>query len=130
MPFYVHSDVLDNGLNYIINNCNKVIITDSFTTTYSIVTSTAKISESNLYPTDFILSGGDGENRTITILLEGKSGGRAIKSLVDGSSMHIVLASSTQGKVLYVTEELTNINITLGNIIQFTSNISYTLSQP
>lgn len=130
MPFYVHSDVLDNGLNYIVNNCNKIIITDSFTYDYTTVISTSKISENNLQASDFILSGGNGENRTLTVLLIGKSGGRAIKSLVDGSNVHVVLASSIQGKVLYVTEEFENIGIALGNIIQFTNNLTYTLTQP
>lgn len=130
MPRYAHSDVLDNGPLYIKNNCNKVILTNAFTSSYATATTTAKVAETALVSTDFALSGADGAARVLTATLTGKSGGNAIMSVADGTNLHFVFVDTLTSKVLYVTEESTNQAIYIGNPIQLNSNPTYTSNQP
>lgn len=130
MPRYAHADVLDNGIAYIKANCNKVILTDSYNSTYATVNGTAKVAEATLVTGDFALAGADGAARVLTAALTGKSGGNALKAVADGTNMHLAFVDTVNSKVLYVTEESSDQAITLGNPVQFNSNPTYSAAQP
>lgn len=130
MPRYAHADVLDNGPKYIKDNCNKVILTDAYSTSFATVNGASKVAEAALVTGDFALSGADGAARTLTATLTGKSGGNALKAVADGTGMHIAFVDTVNSKVLYVTEESSDQSITSGNPIQFNSNPTYASNQP
>ncbi len=130
MPRYAHTDVLDNGPAYIKTNCNKVILIDAYSSTYATVNGSAKVAEAALVTGDFAIAGADGAARVLTATLTGKSGGNALKAVVDGTGMHLAFVDTATSKVLYVTEESSDQSITNGNPIQFNSNPTYTAGQP
>lgn len=130
MPRYAHADVLDNGLAYLKTNCNKVILTDSYTSTYATANGAAKVAEAALVTGDFAIAGADGAARVLTAALAGKSGGNALKTLADGANMHLVFVDTDNSKVLWVTEESSDQPITSGNPIQFNANPTYSAGQP
>lgn len=130
MPRYAHPDFLDNGLAYLKANCNKVILTDSYTTVYATVNGSAKVAEAALVTGDFAIAGADGAARVLTATLTGKSAGNALKAVADGTNMHLAFVDTANSKVLYVTEESTDQPITSGNPIQLNSNPTYTSGQP
>ena len=131
MSRYAHSDVLDNGPAYLKANCNKVILTTAYYTTYANVTHAAnKVAEAALVTGDFALSGADGAARVLTATLTGKSMGNALVAVADGTNMHLAFVDTVNSKVLYVTEESSDQAITLGNPIQLNTNPTYTSGQP
>jgi hypothetical protein len=130
MSRYAHSDVLDNGPAYIKTNCNKVILTNAYTSVYATVNTTAKVAEAALVTGDFALSGADGAARVLTATLTGKSMGNALLTVVDGTNMHLAFVDTVASKVLYITEESSDQAIVSGNPIQLNSNATYTLNQP
>lgn len=129
MARYAHPDVLDNGPAYIKNNCNKVILLDAYTSNYSVANTTAKVAEAALVTGDFAIAGADGAARVLTATLTGKAGGNAIIGVV-GTGAHIAFVDTVNSKVLYVTEESSDQNITVGNPITFNSNPTYSSNQP
>lgn len=130
MSRYSHTDVLDNGPAYLKANCNKVILTSAYTTSYATANSTAKVAEAALVTGDFAIAGADGAARVLTATLTGKSGGNALQSLADGTNMHLAFVDTATSKVLFVTEESSDQSITSGNPIQFNSNPTITVAQP
>ena len=130
MSRYAHPDVIDNGLNYIKANCNKVILITDFSTAYATVNGANKIAEATLVTGDFALSGADGAARTLTATLTGKAAGNALQALADGTNMHLAFVDTVNSKVLYVTEESTNQPITLGNPVTLNTNPTYVGNQP
>ena len=130
MSRYAHPDVLDNGIAYIKANCNKVILTDVYSSVYATVNGSAKVAEAGLVTGDFTLSGADGAARVLTAALTGKSGGNALKAVADGTNMHLAFVDTAASKVLYVIEESSNQPITSGNPISINSNPTYTSGQP
>ncbi len=130
MSRYAHADFLDGGLAYLKANCNKVILTDSYSSTYATVNGSAKVAEATLVTGDFAIAGADGAARVLTATLTGKSGGNALKAVADGTNMHLAFVDTVNAKVLFVTEESSDQSITSGNPIQFNSNPTYTAGQP
>ena len=130
MTKYAHSDTLDNGPGYVKTNCNKVILTNAYTSIYATANTTAKVAEAALVTGDFALSGADGAARVLTATLTGKAGGNALIAVADGTNMHLVFVDTVASKVLYVTEESSNQAITAGNPVTFNSNPTYTSGQP
>lgn len=130
MSRYAHADVLDNGIQYIKDHCNKVILADAFTSIYANANGANKVGEAALVSGDFAIAGADGAARVLTATLTGKSGGNAVKAVADGTNMHLVFVDTTTSKVLYVTEESSDQAVVLGNPVQFNSNPSYTSNQP
>ena len=130
MSRYAHPDVIDNGLNYIKANCNKVILITDFSTAYATVNGANKIAEATLVTGDFALSGADGAARTLTATLTGKAAGNALQALADGTNMHLAFVDTVNSKVLYVTEESTDQPITLGNPVTLNTNPTYVGNQP
>lgn len=127
MAKYAHQQVLDNGLNYIKTNCNKVALISSYTIGDSYATVAGRIlAEATMASTDFTL-GSSGNNRTITSAA-GKSDASA--NATGGSATnHIAFLNTTGSEVLWVTEETTGQVVTVGNPVNFPSLV-YTAQQP
>lgn len=130
MPRYAHPDVLDNGPQYIKDNCNKVIVVSAFTSAFATANGASKVGETALVAGDFALSGADGAARVLTATLTAKSAGNALQAVADGSNMHLVFVDTVTSKVLLVTEESSNQAITSGNPLTLNSNATYTANQP
>lgn len=130
MPRYAHTDLLDNGLAYLKANCNKVVLTSQYDSTYTGCNTTYKVAEATLVTGDFAIAGADGAARTLTATLTGKSGGNALMAVANGANMHIAFLDTTTSKVLYVVEESSDQAITSGNPVQFNTNPTYVSNQP
>ena len=66
MAKYAHPDVLDNGLNFIKTNCNKIALISSYTVGDSYATVNGRIlADVAMTSTDFTLSS-SGNDRVIT----------------------------------------------------------------
>lgn len=127
MAKWVNSDVLDNGLNEIKNNCDKMAVISAYSAGDSYATVDGNIlADVALTSADFTL-GSSGSNRTLTTA-SGKSDNSAAAT---GAASHIAFldtASSPQ-RVLWVTEETSGQTINSGNQVNFPSLV-YTANQP
>lgn len=125
MAKYAHPDVLDQGINYIKTNCNKMAVVDSYTFGDSYATVDGNILASvAMTSTDFTL-GTSGNDRTLTSA-SGKSDSSADAT---GAASHIAFVDTANSKVLWVTEETSGQTITSGNAVNFPSLV-YTSKQP
>jgi hypothetical protein len=127
MTKWVHADVLDNGLNYIKTNCNKLAAISAYTANDSYSTVNAAIlAEATMSSADFTL-GSSGSNRTLTTA-SGKSDSSA-NATGGGANTHLAFVDTVNSKVLWVTEETSDQTITSGNPVNFPSLV-YTANQP
>jgi hypothetical protein len=125
MAKYAHPDVLDQGINYIKTNCNKMAVIDAYTFGNSYATVNGDIlAEVAMTSTDFTL-GTSGNNRTLTTAA-GKSDASANAT---GTASHIAFVDTVNSKVLWVTEETSGQIITIGNAVNFPVLV-YTSQQP
>lgn len=127
MATFAHQQVLDNGLNYIKDNCDKVTLIPSYSVGESYATVAAKIlAEAAMTSADFTL-GSSGNNRTLTSAA-GKQDASA--NATGGSATnHIAFLNTTGSEVLWVTEETSGQVVTVGNPVNFPSLV-YTSNQP
>jgi hypothetical protein len=125
MAKYAHPDVLDQGINFIKTNCNKIAVISAYTfgDSYSTVNA-AILAEATMTSTDFTL-GTAGNDRTLTSAT-GKSDTSANAT---GAASHIAFVDTANSKVLWVTEETSSQVITAGNQVNFPSLV-YTSKQP
>jgi len=130
MTTYAHSDVLDNGIKYIKDNCNKVILISAYSSVYATVNGANKVAEAALVTGDFSIAGADGAARVLTATITGKAGGNALQGVSPGTNMHVAFVDTANSKVLYVTAESSDITINNGQPVQFNSNPTYTSNQP
>ncbi len=125
MATYAHPDVLDNGLNYIKTNCNKIAVVSTYTFGDSYATVNGNIlADAAMSSTDFTL-GDSGNSRTLTTAA-GKSDSAANAT---GAASHIAFVDTATSKVLWVTEESSGQTINTGNQVNFPSLV-YTSNQP
>ena len=127
MAKFAHPDVLDNGLNFIKTNCNKVCVIPSYTVGASYATvSAAILAEAAMTPTDFTLSS-SGNDRVLTTA----SGKQDTSANATGGSAtnHIAFLDTVNSKVLWVTEETSGQVINANNPVTFPS-LTYTAKQP
>ena len=125
MAKWAHADVLDNGINYIKTNCNKVAVISAYTAGDSYATVNGKIlAEATMASGDFTL-GTSGSNRTLTTA----SGKQDTSANASGAASHIAFVDTVNSKVLWVTEETSGQTIVLGNPVTFPSLV-YTAKQP
>lgn len=125
MATYAHPDVLDNGLNYIKTNCNKIAVVSTYTFGDSYATVNGNIlADAAMSSTDFTL-GDSGNSRTLTTSA-GKSDSAANAT---GAASHIAFVDTATSKVLWVTEETSGQTINTGNQVNFPSLV-YTSNQP
>lgn len=127
MAQFAHSDVLDNGIAYIKENCNLVAIISSYSPGDSYATVTGRIlAEATLTNADFTLSS-SGDDRVLTTPA-GKQDASA--NATGGSATnHIAFLDTVNSKVLWVTQETSGQVITSGNPVTFPS-LTYTAQQP
>ncbi len=126
MAKYVHSDVLDGGLNAIKNNATRMLLLKAYSVADSYATVTANaICSVPMTSGDYTLSGSDGAARGLTI--SARSGTAAADSGT-APNLHIAFTDNVS-KVLLVTDETSNQAITNGNTVNFPS-LTYTSSQP
>ena len=131
MAIWVHSDVQDNGLNEIKNNCNKLALISGYTANDSYATVNAAIlAEATMASTDFTLSGAAGATRTLTTA-SGKqdSSANASNTTGQGGNNHFAFLNTAASKVLWITEETSNQDIFSGNQVNFPS-LSLNSPQP
>ena len=127
MAKWANADVLDNGLNYIKTNCNKLALISSYTAGASYATVNAAIlAEVTMATGDFTLAT-SGSDRTLTTAA-GKQDASANAS-GGSASNHIAFVDTVNSKVLWVTEETSGQTIVLGNPVTFPSLV-YTAKQP
>ena len=125
MAKWAHADVLDNGINYIKTNCNKVAVISAYTAGDSYATVNAAIlAEATMASGDFTL-GTSGSNRTLTTA----SGKQDTSANATGTASHIAFVDTANSKVLWVTEETSGQTVVLGNPVTFPSLV-YTAKQP
>lgn len=127
MAKFAHANVLDNGLNYIKNNCDKLVVVDEYVIGDSYATVVSNIlAEVAMTSTDFTL-GSSGNNRTLTSAA-GKQDPSA--NATGGSATnHLAFLNTAGTEVLWVTPETTGQVITTGNPVNFPSLV-YTSQQP
>lgn len=127
MATYAHPQVLDNGLNYIKNNCDKVALISSYSVGESYAVVAAKIlAEAAMTPGDFTLAT-SGNDRTLTSAA-GKSD-TAANATGGSATNHIAFLNTTGSEVLWVTQETSGQVVTTGNPVNFPSLV-YTSKQP
>lgn len=127
MAIWAHSDVLDNGLNYIKNNCNAVAAILAYTAgdSYATVTGGSNVlAQAALTSADFTGPTGS-SNRTLTL----NSGKQDSSANADGNPTHFAFLDTVNSKVLWVTSETSANVITTGNPVMFPSLV-YTSNQP
>lgn len=131
MPRYASVNLLKNGPQYLKDNCDKVILTNAYYSTYANVINAAnKVAECALVTGDFAIAGADGAAQVLTATLTGKSMGNALLAVADGTNMHLAFVKMGTTELIYVTEESSDQPITLNNPIQLNSNPTYTSNQP
>jgi hypothetical protein len=125
MAKWVHSDVLDNGLNGIKTVAIRMLLISAYSAGDSYATVTAnKLAEATMASGDFTL-GSAGNNRTLTTAA-GKSASATATAATP--NLHIAFTNNVD-KVLWVTDETTDQPITSGNTVNFPSLV-YTSQQP
>ncbi len=108
-------NVLDKGLEYIVNNVNEMRVVSNYTAgdTYAtVVANTVCLIVTS--PTDFTL-GNQGVNGR-EVIVSAKSGTASADSGA-GPDLHVALTFSTGTEVIAVTDETTDQEITSGNPI-------------
>lgn len=126
MAKFVHSDVLDNGLNGIKTVATKMMLIKAYTAGDSYATVISNLlAEATMASGDYTLSS-SGNNRVLTTA----SGKSATASAGSGAApdLHIAFTDGA-AKVLWVTDETTDQVITSGNTVNF-PQLTYTSNQP
>lgn len=127
MAFYAHPDVLDNGPQYIKDNCDSMVAVAAYTfdDSYSTVTGGSNVlATAAMTGTDFTLASA-GNNRTLTTA----SGKQDVSADNTGAVSHFAFLDVGASKVLWVTEETTGQTITATNPVNF-PQLVYTSEQP
>ncbi len=126
MAKYAHADVLDGGLNAIKNGATRMHLLKAYTFADSYATVTSNIIASVIMASgDYALSGADGAARVLTVVA--KSGTASANSGAT-PDLHIAFTDNVS-KVLMVTDETSNQEVTSGNTVNFPS-LTYTSEQP
>lgn len=127
MSAYASANVLDNGIQYIKTNCDKLVVVPSYTPGDSYATvMAAALAEVTMTSTDFTLAS-SGSDRTCTSA-SGKQDASANAS-GGSASNHFVFLYTGNTEVLSATTETTGQSITAGNPVNFPSLV-YTAKQP
>lgn len=126
MAKFVHSDVLDGGLNAIKNGATKMILISAYAANDSYATVQAnKLAEVTMAAGDFTISS-SGNNRQLAVAA-GKSA-TATAASSGTPDLHIAFTDGS-AKVLWVTDETTNQTFASGVTVNFPAP-TYTSNQP
>lgn len=126
MSKWAHADVLDNGPNYIKNNCNVIVALLAYSAGDSyaaVIAGSNVLAQTSMSSIDFT-NGSSGGNRTLT----SASGKQDTNADADGDPTHIAFLDTATSKVLWVTDETGSVSITTGSTVIFPSLV-YTASQ-
>ena len=126
MAKFVHSDVLDGGLNAIKNGATHMLLIKAYVAgdSYATVVGNA-LADVTMVSGDYTLSS-SGNNRVLTTAA-GKS---ATASANSGAAPNLHIAfTDGSAKVLWVTDETSDQVITSGNTVNF-PQLTYTSNQP
>jgi len=126
MAKFVHSDVLDGGLNAIKNGATHMLLIKAYAAgdSYATVVGNA-LADVTMVSGDYTLSS-SGNNRVLTTAA-GKS---ATASANSGAAPNLHIAfTDGSAKVLWVTDETSDQVITSGNTVNF-PQLTYTSNQP
>ena len=126
MAKYVNSSVLDGGLLAIKTGASRMLLLSNYTAgmSYSTVISNV-VATVNMLTTDYSISGADNAPRILTTAMKAAT---ATVAAPVGNDLHIAFTDGTSN-VLWVTDEITNQAIIVGNTINFPA-ITYTAAQP
>jgi hypothetical protein len=129
MAKWVHSDVLDDGLNAIKNNANKQILLKAYAAadSYATVNGTNNIAEVAMASGDYTLGNGASSSRTLTTTA--KTGLTASANSGATPDLHLAFVDTVNSKVLWVTNETSDQVVASGNTVNLPS-VVYTSSQP
>jgi hypothetical protein len=129
MAKWVHADVLDNGLNEIKTNCDKMLLIKAYTAADSYATvDSNECASVAMVSGDFTLTTGSSSERILTIP-DDKQDLSASANSGASPNLHIAFVDSVNSKVLWVTDETSDQVITAGNIIFFPA-VSLITNQP
>ena len=124
MAKWVHSDVLDGGLNAVKTAATKMLLISTYSAADSYATVVANaLAEATMASGDFTLSS-SGSDRLLTTAT--KSATATVSSATPNLHIAFTDGSST---VLWVTDETSDQAIVSGNTINFPA-ITYTSAQP
>src|SRR5690606_24151865 len=125
MAKFASANVLDNGPQYIKDNCDKMAVVSAYTFGDSYSTVNAVIlADVAMTGADFTM-GSSGNDRTLTTA----SGKQDASADATGAASHIVFLDTVGSEVLWVTEETSGQTITTGNPVTF-PQLVYTSEQP
>lgn len=126
MAKFVHSDVLDGGLNAIKNGATRMLLIKAYAAGDSYATVVGNLlADVAMVSGDYTLTS-SGNNRVLTTAA-GKS---ATASAGSGAAPNLHIAfTDGSAKVLWVTDETTDQVITAGNTVNF-PQLTYTSNQP
>lgn len=126
MAKWVHTDVLDNGLNKIKTDCTALLLIKAYSAGDSYATVDGnKIATQARSSSDLTLSGSS--NRTLT---SAAANGVSVSANSGASpNLHFAFVDVTNTKVLWVTDETTDQVMTSGNTANFPA-LTYTMNQP
>lgn len=128
MAKWVHTDVLDNGLNEIVSNGNVLHVIEAYSASDNFATVVGNsVANYSLAGGDKTLSAHATTGRKVTIAA--KSGNNATKSSVGSPDLHLAVVDTVNSKVLFVTDETSDQAITNGNPVN-TPVFEYQLPQP
>jgi len=123
---WAHPDTLDGGLAAIKNNVNRIVLISAYAKgdSYAAVMGN-KLGEAVMAPSDFTLSTvGDGNRRVTSAAKSGPA-----TATVVGADLGFAWVDTVAQRVMYVTDELSDMPVTSGNVINFPA-LSYTSNQP
>lgn len=128
MAKWVNSLVLDNGLNEIKNNANRLHLIKAYASGDSYATVIGNsCADVAMASGDYTLGNGAGSARTLTTA-SGKSATASANSGA-GPNLHLAYVDTVNSRVLWVTDETSDQVITAGNTVNFPA-VVYTSNQP
>jgi len=127
MPKWTHTDVLDNGLNEIVNNGDVLHVISAYAAADNYATVTGNsVANYSLAGGDKTLAAHATTGRKVTI---GAKSGNNATATAASPDLHLAVVDSVNSKVLYVTDETSDQPITSGNPVN-TPAFDLQLPQP
>lgn len=94
----VHNDVLDAALNYIKDNCTRLVVCSAEPTTFAEANATYALADVTVDSTDFTVADGDTSGRKVTVAAQ-----TGVSVDTSGTVTHVALLDVDDSKLLYVT---------------------------
>ena len=127
MAKWFHPDVLDNGLNLIKTNAQRVAVIDDYTVADSYATVIGNlVAAASTVSGDYTLGNQGTNGRQVTTPAKSAT---ATASTTGSNDLHIAWLDDTNTRVLAVTDETTNQIITSGNTVNLPS-VALKMNQP